>query len=213
MEKIKVGVFIFDDADLMDIAGPVEVFNAVRIVNDGEQSSDEISQLYNSQSLFELDYISFEPKDSITTADGTRIIPDLAFSDIQDLEKYQVWVVPGGKGIHRIRKTEKFIKMIENAIDESFITLSVCTGAYAVAETGYLDNELVTTHWRHLDLFQKEFPQVRLANNARYCSGHKVVTTGGVTAGFDGALHIVRNMISDDAATKAAELINYPWLE
>lgn len=211
VETINVAVLIFDDVDLMDVTGPIEVFDAVKTQVTKTDTLDGLENMYRSISLFQIHLISFYDQEIVTTSSGISFVPHHHSGSI-DLENYQIIVIPGGKGVHHIRKDPDFIAFLEEAINVAEISLSVCTGAYAVAMTGHMDEDIVTTHWRHLELFQEEFPQLTLANNVRYTSGHKLVSAGGVTAGIDGALAIVAQIVSEDHAQKAADLINYPWM-
>lgn len=211
IKQIEVGILVFDNVDFLDVVGPLEVFNATLVEQDKVYQTNNLENLYNTKSLFKTKLVSYYDQNIIKTADGSKLIPDEKSKNIEDGD-FKIWVIPGGKGIHKIRKDNEFIEWLKNIIDKSLVTLSVCTGAYACAQTGYLDNEIVTTHWRHLDLFQDEFPHIKLANNARYMDGHKIITAGGVSAGIDGALYLVKRTISEEHAQKAAELINYTWL-
>ena len=103
---------------------------------------------------------------------------------------------------------------LSSNVKNAHLSLSVCTGAYAFADAGLLDDEdLVTTHWRHYEFFAEEFPQLLLANNARYVdNGTNIITTGGVSSGIDGALKIVSRLLSEDVAQRVADSIVYPWL-
>lgn len=219
-EKIKVGVLVFDEVDLLDVTGPIEVFNAVRVKKSKQPKEIEvhlsrrIEKLYEGQEkIFETKLVSINENSVITTTSGTNLVADYNLKTYKNANfKPSVWVIPGGKGIHRERKKKEFIDWLSQAIDDAELSLSVCTGAYAVAMTGKLDGQIVTTHWRHFDLFQEEFPNVKLANNSRFEETNDIVTAGGVSSGIDGALQVVKRLVGDDLAHKAADLIVYPWM-
>ncbi|MHA2249057.1 MAG: DJ-1/PfpI family protein [Candidatus Kariarchaeaceae archaeon] len=215
IKLIGVGILIFDDVDFLDVVGPLEVFHATRIEERKTSSDTQISDLYDSISLFNTKLVSVYKEEMIRTANGSKLIPDLCLEDLQDSNNSFnpfIWVVPGGKGIHTIRKDNQFIDWLSNTIEVSHLILSVCTGTYAVAQTGHLDIEPATTHWRHLNLFAKEFPHITLDVNARYVETPKIITTGGVSCGIDGALRVVARLVSEDAAQRVTEAIVYPWL-
>lgn len=219
LKLIDVGIIIFDDVDLLDVTGPKEVFNTAAIQGNPEDIdiSDKFSTMYNTISLFNTKLISVYNQEFITTADGTKIIPDYCIDDLKD-ENIRfnpfIYVIPGGKGVHKVRKDELFINWLRIKVSEAHLSLSVCTGAYALAETGLLDEEeLVTTHWNHYDAFLDEFPNITLANNARYVdNGTNIITAGGVSSGIDGALQVVSRLVSEEVAQRVAEKIVYPWL-
>jgi transcriptional regulator GlxA family with amidase domain len=216
IKLIDVGIIVFDDVDFLDVVGPMEVFHATRIPNIDQSDKTQIEQLYDSISLFNTKLVSFEATSSIKTATGTTVVPDLSIEDLQAQTTKTfnplIWVIPGGKGIHEIRNNPQFIKWLSDTIEESHLTLAVCTGTYAVAQTGHLNFEHATTHWRHFDLFAAEFPDITIDVNARYVETPKIITTGGVSCGIDGALQVVSRLVSEDVAQRVAESIVYPWL-
>ncbi|GIH25233.1 AraC family transcriptional regulator [Acrocarpospora phusangensis] len=70
--------------------------------------------------------------------------------------------------------------------------VSICSGAFALAAAGLLDGRRATTHWRHADLLQRRYPQVRVDANALYIDVHDVITGAGSAAGLDVCTHLVR---------------------
>ncbi|MHA2029575.1 MAG: DJ-1/PfpI family protein [Candidatus Kariarchaeaceae archaeon] len=219
LKLIDVGILVFDDVDLLDVTGPKEVFSAASIQGNPKDTDvfDRFSEMYNTISLFNSKLISVHKQEFITTADGTKIIPDFCIDDLNSKDisfTPFIYVIPGGKGVHKVRKDSNFIGWLKAKVSDTHLTLSVCTGAYALAETGLLDNEeLVTTHWKHYEMFNDEFPQLQLANNARYVdNGTNIITAGGVSSGIDGALRVVARLVSEEVAQRVADRIVYPWL-
>ncbi|OLS19323.1 MAG: Isonitrile hydratase [Candidatus Heimdallarchaeota archaeon LC_2] len=219
LKLIDVGIIVYDEVDLLDITGPKEVFSAASIQGNPEDidASDKFAGVYNRISLFNTKLISVYDQEFITTADGVKIIPDYKIADLKDEKTHFnpfIFVMPGGKGVHTIRKDKKFIEWLQTTVKNAHLSLSVCTGAYALAEAGLLDDQdLVTTHWRHYDLFAEEFPHLLLANNARYVdNGTNIITTGGVSSAIDGSLKVVSRLLSEEVAQRVADAIVYPWL-
>lgn len=215
IKLIDVGFLIFDGVDLFDIVGPLEVFNATRIEDIKSTPPSKIDAIYDSISFFNTKLISIVQQKFVLTGDGTKIIPDNSLDDFKNAElnfNPLIWVIPGGRGIHEVRKDKKFITWLTQAIDKSHLSLSVGTGTYAVAKTGLLDFEVVTTHWRHLKFFAEEFPHITIDVNARYVEGSKIITTGGVTCAIDGALAVLRSIVSEEVAQRVAESIAHSWL-
>lgn len=220
IKLIDVGILVFDDVDLLDVTGPKEVFSAATIQGDPANIdvSDRFSEMYNTIPFFNIKLISINKQEFITTADGTKIIPDYDIQGLEEtnLQKFKpfIYVIPGGKGVHKVRKDPIFIAWLREKVSEAHLTLSVCTGAYALAETGLLDTEeLVATHWRHYEMFMEEFPQITLANNVRYVdNGTNIITAGGVSSGIDGALQVISRLLSEEVAQRVADRIVYPWL-
>lgn len=221
LRLIDVGILIFDDFEILDATGPISVFNAAKIPGNpkDEDPNDKFSIFYNRFSLFNTKLISVYDQDIVKSSDGTKVIPDYLLSDLQTNKfnfKPFILVIPGGKGIQPVRKDKKFIQWLTNFVEDIEITLSVCTGAYALAETGLLDTEeMFTTHWAHSGFLDEEFPHLsdRLALNARYVdNGTNIITSAGVSSGIDGALRVVARLVSDEVAERVAKRIEYPWL-
>ncbi len=217
LKLIDVGILIFDDVNFFDIVGPMEVFNAAQIQNEDLKYKNELDNIYNTISLFNTKLISIYPKKIITTNNGSKIIPDYSLNDLEETKEIVsfnpfIWVIPGGKGVHKIREDNNFIKWLKIAIENAHISLSVCTGVYAVAQTKHLDTETVATHWRHFELFSKEFPHIDIDVNARYVEANKIVTTGGGSCSIDGALQVVSLLVSEETAQRVADMIVHPWI-
>ncbi|MCH8906061.1 MAG: DJ-1/PfpI family protein [Candidatus Heimdallarchaeota archaeon] len=215
IKLIDVGVIVFDDVDFLDFVGPIEVFNAAQIPNPDTDPTKELESMYDSIPMFNTKLVSVYPQEYITTGDGTKVVPDYSISLIENEKTFNplVWVVPGGKGIHTIRKDDDFISWLRLSINAAHLTLSVCTGNYAVAQTGIIENEMITTHWRHYNIFQHEFPDINLANNVRYTETAKIVSAGGISCGIDGALRVVSRLLSEEVAQRVADRIVYPWMD
>ncbi|MEU9181746.1 helix-turn-helix domain-containing protein [Streptomyces sp. NPDC048550] len=91
---------------------------------------------------------------------------------------------------------------------------SICTGAFAVAAAGLLDDRTVTTHWASADDLEELYPRVRVDRNVLYIDNDTILTSAGVTAGIDLCLHIVRKDLGAAVANDIArELVAAPHRE
>ena len=88
--------------------------------------------------------------------------------------------------------------------------VSICTGAFVLAETGLLDGRRATTHWAHTDRFFQRFPKVRLDPRVLYIDEQDVMTSAGMAAGIDLCLHIVRLDHGAEAANTIARRMVVP---
>ncbi len=84
---------------------------------------------------------------------------------------------------------------------------SICTGAFALAEAGLLDNRRATTHWMDVDRLAKAFPAVLVDRDAIYVRDGKIFTSAGITAGMDLALALVEEDLGRDAALAVARML------
>ncbi len=87
---------------------------------------------------------------------------------------------------------ERYLAVIRDAVARGAWVLSVCSGAFALAQAGVLDGRRATTHWMHTDRLAAQFPTIEVDPDVLFVEDGKVVTSAGTAAGIDAALHIVR---------------------
>lgn len=182
---ITVAVLLFEGVELMDFAGPTEVF----IIADRGRAFRVVTVAESTLPL--------------RTMGGITIVPDRSF---EDAPKAEILVVPGGdfKAIGRVGR-----QWLKRAAAGAEIVMSVCYGALLLAEAGLLDNIEATTHHLAIADLQRAAPTCRVVAGRRYVDGGRIITTAGVTAGIDGALRIVERVLGTEAAAWAAE----EWME
>lgn len=88
--------------------------------------------------------------------------------------------------------------------------LSVCSGAFALAEAGLLDGRQATTHWLHAGRLAEQYPLVQVNENVLYVQDGTIITSAGTAAGIDACLHLVRTEIGATAATSIARSMVVP---
>jgi plastocyanin len=89
------------------------------------------------------------------------------------------------------------------------IVLTVCTGAFVLAETHLLDGLEATTWHGAIGAFRTAYPKVKVDENVRFVDNGKFVTTAGVSAGIDGSLHVVAKLLGDGVAHTTARYMEY----
>ncbi|MCE9532221.1 MAG: DJ-1/PfpI family protein [Planctomycetes bacterium] len=184
--KLKtVAILLFNGVELLDFAGPAEVFivaaegKAFRVVTVADSTKP------------------------LKTMGGITVTPDF---DYTTAPKADILVVPGGNmaavgeaGRDWIKKTAK----------EAEIVMSVCFGAMLLAQTGLLDDIEATTHHWGIERLKKVAPKCKVVESKRFVDSGKIITTAGVTAGIDGALRIVERLLGKDAARWTSD----EWME
>ena len=90
------------------------------------------------------------------------------------------------------RPPEALLQVVRDAVARGARVLSVCSGAFVLAEAGVLDGKRATTHWRYTDLFAARYPQIEVDPDVLYVDEGSVVTSAGTSAGIDACLHVVR---------------------
>lgn len=190
-EKIKVGIFLFNDVEVLDFAGPFEVFSL---------SSK------NNEKLFEVITIG-ETDELITARNGLKVLPMASFKDKLKLD---ILIIPGGYGAEKIEiKNQITINWIKEQKDKVKILASVCTGAFLLAESGILDNKSATTHWMDIDRLEKEYPKIRIIKNLKFVDEGNIITSGGISAGINMSFHIIKKLFGVNIAKSTAKRMEY----
>jgi transcriptional regulator GlxA family with amidase domain len=182
-----VAIFVFHGMELLDFAGPAEVFQGA-------------GPKFNVYTVGE----SIEP---VVSQKFVKIVPQYS---IQDCPKPDLLIIPGGDTSAPLN-SPTVIDWVKQVSDEAEITMSVCTGAFILAKAGLLDGQPATTHWSQLARLGKAAPDIQVRSKVRFVDCGRIVTTAGVSAGIDGALHIVDRLLGPTAAAFTARGMEYKW--
>lgn len=169
-DRVNVAFLLGEGANVIDTAGPWEVFQDAMIEGTGGHSQP-----------FEL-YTVAPTRAIVPMTGGLEVKPRYT---IDDAPAPNVIVVPAQ------RTTEASRAWLQRASAATDVTMSVCTGAFQLARVGLLKGLPATTHHDFLEEFAKEFPDVELRRGVRFVDNGRVATSGGLTSGIDLALHIV----------------------
>ncbi|MCB7135504.1 DJ-1/PfpI family protein [Cellulosimicrobium marinum] len=187
---MNVGVLVFDEAEELDVAGPFEVFSA-----------------WAEHSAHKPHVSTFSPDGAgVRLAKGLRLLPDRSADDVGPLH---LLVHPGGRGTRRLVADRAHLEWLRAVRVRTPVVASVCTGSLVLAAAGLLAGRPATTHWAHYDELAEIDPSVVLDTEARFVDDGDVVTSAGVSAGIDMALHLVARLESDDVARAVRRAIQY----
>lgn len=191
-----VGMLIFDEVEVLDFCGPFEVFASARPLDAaGDERLCRVVTIAEEQRI-------------ISCRGGLLVQPHHTTSDHPPLD---ILVVPGGRGTRRERLNARLLDWIA-AQDKSIeLMTSVCTGAFLLAERGLLDGKRATTHWASVDWMRETYPNVTMLADARVVDEGHVVTSAGVSAGIDMALHVVDRLYGREVAQTTARGMEYDW--
>lgn len=195
-----IGIFVFDDVELLDLAGPYEVFTCASRVHARLNPGTEIP--------FKMLTVGQTSAPSRARA-GLGVLPDAGFADHSNID---VLVVPGGVVTAELSKPE-VIAWIAKTARGSELTTSVCTGAFLLAQAGLLADKRATTHWEDMDDLQSMFPDVEVVRDKRWVRDGNTVTSGGISAGIDMSLHLVETLVNRELALRTAHQMEYAWNE
>jgi transcriptional regulator GlxA family with amidase domain len=221
---LTVGIVLFDDVEVLDFAGPFEVFSSARPLDADFSPAGDARRLFRVLTLAAPRAGGpSEARDlrAVRCRNGLRVTADLLIGT-DDLPTLDVLLVPGGQGTRReVHSAPLIAWMRASAPATRRIVSSVCTGAFLLAEAGLLDGLSATTHWASLARLQAAYPQVRVAGvlsgdephpyGTRYVDQGRVVTSAGISAGIDMALHLVARLTGADVARQTAERMEYRW--
>ncbi len=191
---IKVAFVLSEGATVIDFAGPWEVFQDVMLDEHG-----------NMVMPFDL-YTVAPSKDPLHTSGGSvhpglNITPDYSFADAPEPDVVVIGAQSGGPGLSA---------WLQKVHADHKVMLSVCTGAFKLAQAGLLDGKPATTHHWYFDKFSQKFPDVKLQRSVRYVQADPLtLTAGGLTSGVDLALHVVAGFYGDEVAQRTADYMEY----
>jgi len=193
-----VGILIFDDVEILDVAGPFEVFAVTRL-------NDE--QRLQQSSPFKV-YLISETNKQITAIGGLRLTPDVTITECPNLD---LLIIPGGWGTRKESKNRILVNWIGNQFTNDRLIASVCTGSSLLGKAGLLDGRDATTHWRAFDFLQESAPKARILKNVRFTLIEPIFTSAGVSAGMDLALRIVSHFFGTNIGQATASHMEYPY--
>jgi putative intracellular protease/amidase len=180
-----VAILLFDGVEIIDYSGPYEVFGAAG---------------YDV-------YTVGRSKAPVTTAMGLTVVPKYDFSDAPHAD---ILVVPGGR-ITQPRGDSQTLDWIRQMTAAVKHTLSVCNGAIILADAGLLDGLSATTTDGWIPRMRKAYPKIHVVDDQRFVDNGKIITTAGLSAGIDGALHVVEISNGRSEAQQVALGLEYNW--
>jgi transcriptional regulator GlxA family with amidase domain len=186
-----VAILVFDDVEVLDFAGPYEVFAV----------TDELL----AHSAFNVFTVAPIPG-TVRARNGLKLIPDHA---IESCPPPHILVVPGGAGARILLRNPVIIEWIQVRSRSAEIVMSVCTGALLLAKAGLLDGLRVTTHHDLIGTLREMAPRAIVDPGKRFHDNGAVLTSAGISAGIDCALHVVGRLLGDAALAATASYMEY----
>ncbi len=181
----RAAILVFNGVEIIDSMGPYEVLGAAD---------------------FDV-YTVGATKEPVTSAMGQVLVPKYSFSDAPVAD---VLVVPGG-GVYGAQHDAATLEWVRSAARRAQLTMSVCNGAFILASAGLLDGLTATTTASNIERLRAQFPKVRVVEDQRFVDNGRIITTGGLSAGIDGALHVVERTRGKGFAQQVALGEEYDW--
>jgi len=198
MKRDNVGIFIFDDVEVLDFAGPFEVFSRTRLAPGAESRRSEDSAPFTV-------FTVARTTAPVTAIGGLTIVPSYAWDTAPPID---ILVVTGGFGTRRLLRDEATLTWIRAAAARASLVTSVCSGALLLAQNGLLRGRRATTHWAALDLLASLDPTIDVQRDVRVVSD-TIITSAGVSAGMDMAFAVVEKLHGPEVARETAHYIEY----
>lgn len=182
----RVVILIHEGFQLLDLAGPSEVFTAA--AEEGGAAAYRVE-------VATVDGLPVRSSSRIEVRPATRL---------DDPARIDTLVIAGGNGIADALADRAFVGGVAAAAGRASRVASICTGAFALAEAGLLDGRRATTHWRSCELLAERYPDVTVESDRIHTRDGHIWTSAGVTAGIDLALAVVEIDHGRDLALRVA---------
>lgn len=194
MHKVKkrnVGIFIFDDAEILDFAGPFEVF--------------AVTSELNHHELFDVFTVN-ETLEPISAVNGLSVNPTYNFENCPLID---ILILSGGSGTRQQINNPQVLDWINETHQKTEYTLSICSGSRLLGVLSLLDNQPYCTHHEVYDHMAELVPTGIPQKDKRYVNFGKIYTSGGISAGIDVSFHLVELLHGKEIAEKTATYMEY----
>lgn len=190
-----VGILIFDDAEVLDFAGPFEVFS--------------VTNQINAERPFNVFTIS-KSGGIVSAVNGLRVQPDYS---IDNHPKIDILIISGGQGTRSILGDRQLLDWISRIYASAGLTLSICSASRLVGKLGLLNDKCFCTHHEVYEHMAEIAPLALPQPEKRFTqSTDKLFTSGGISAGIDLSFHVISTLLGDAVAVRTAEYMEYNYI-
>lgn len=189
--KRNVAILVFDEVEVLDFAGPFEVFAV----------ADEL----HDHTVFHTFTVALKPG-TVRARNGLKIVPDFT---LENCPAPHLIIVPGGAGTRPLLQMPALHEWLRMKSRKAELVISICTGALVLARVGLLDGLRATTHHENLDDLRRLAPEAQVDPAARFTDNGQILTAAGISAGIDCSLHVVGRLLGEAAAAHTADYMEY----
>ncbi|NRR33141.1 DJ-1/PfpI family protein [Oxalobacteraceae bacterium] len=197
LRSLHVGILVFPGVEVLDFAGPFEVFSVAARVAKRDLGIEQ---------AFKVSLIGAR-HDIIEARHGMGVLPHYGFNDAPEVD---LLIVPGGL-MEQPLDCAPTQAWVGRASGTAALTASVCTGAFLLAKLGMLEGRPVTTHWSDIAELRAQFPQLEVRENTPFVDSGRVVTSAGISAGIGMSLYLVARSMGVSIASATARQMEYDW--
>lgn len=187
----QIGILLFPDVEELDAIGPWEVLSYW--TRNFPEDGYAVSCLSRSGGL-------------VQCAKGLTVQAPYSYADAPPLE---VLLYPGGQGTRPQLRDDTQLDWVRRQRDDVPLMTSVCTGSLVYAAAGLLSHRPATTHWGSLDRLAELDPTIDVRPDERFVDDGDVITSAGISAGIDMALHLVDRLAGTERARQVRRGIQY----
>ena len=188
----QLGILIFDDVEVLDFAGPFEVFS--------------VANQLSGYTLLEVHTFS-QTTLPIRARNGLQVVPDHTISSLPTLDYV---VLPGGDGTKKVVQNTSIIEEIKKRVLSSEWTMTVCSGSRILGKAGFLEQKPYCTHHEVYESIQELVPSALPQPDLRYIqTDDRIWTAAGISAGIDLALHLTEVTFGKELALATAIYMEY----
>lgn len=188
---LTVAIYIYDGAEVLDFAGPFEVFSTAK-------------------RLAHLDWqiiLVAETLNPVQARGGFQVLSNYG---IEQHPPIDILIVAGGVHTSEVKK-QHVINWLKDVAQHADIVSSVCTGAFLLAEAALLDGLTVTTHWEDSADLANNYPMLKVIDNKRWVKQGDIITSAGISAGIDMSLYLISQLVSMTLAKQTVRQMDYDW--
>lgn len=193
MKRRHVAILLFDDVEVLDFAGPFEVFAV----------TDELAE----HRLFHVHTVA-AAAGTVRARHGLKVVPDHTLESVPEPD---LLILPGGLGSRALLQQPALLDWIRRKAPRTEVVASVCTGARLLAKAGLLDGLEATTHHENFAELRALAPAARVREDVRFTDNGRILTAAGISAGIDLSLHLVARLHGAAVAQRTADYMEYPW--
>ncbi len=200
--QYKVAVFLFNEVEVLDFAGPFEVFSIAGLRTMAE-APFHVFTVAQFETIQARNHLTIKPTYTFENAPNADII-----------------LIPGGGGNHadgtpfgsrREMNNPIVLNWVKEQAAQAKLVLSVCTGSLILAKAGLLEGMEVTTHYKAIDSLRNISEQIHVKENIRFVDNGTIITSAGISAGIDMSLYTIGKLFGKEAADETAKYMQYDY--
>jgi len=197
-----LAIYIFDDVEVLDFAGPFEVFSVCGLRTGTEKP-------FNVYTVAQ--------QELVTARNQLKIIPHYLMDNCPTPD---ILLLPGGGGIHpegtpfgsrREMNNASLLDWIREKNKTAEMLLSVCTGSLLLGKAGLLDGLSATTHWKAMETMRAAAPNTTILPEERWVDNGRIILSAGISTGLDMSLYVISRLLGKEAADETAKYMQYEY--